>query len=98
MTDVVEIIRDLAPEIIEVYENPQPTIVEVVAAGPSGPQGIQGIQGPEGPQGPQGPSGSNDIGGYGVSILNAINGDVLGFNGAAWYNRRQETLSDGGNF
>jgi len=82
-TDVVEIIRDLAPEIVEVYQNPQPTIVEIVSVGP---------------QGPQGPSGANDIGGYGVTVSDAINGDVLGFNGAAWYNRRQETLSDGGNF
>lgn len=86
MTDVVEIIRDLEPEIIEVFENPQPTIVEVIAAGPQGPVG------------PQGPAGTNEIGGYGIAIDDVINGDVLGFNGAAWYNRRQETLSDGGNF
>lgn len=82
-TDVVEIIRDLAPEIVEVFQNPQPTVVEVVA---------------QGPQGPAGPSGNNDIGGYGFAINGIANGDVLGFNGAAWYNRRQETLSDGGNF
>ena len=81
--NVVEIIRDLAPEIVEVFENPQPTVVEVLAAGP---------------QGPSGPPGSSSIGGYGFAIDDAINGDVLGFNGAAWYNRRQETLSDGGNF
>lgn len=86
MTDVVEIFRDLAPEIVEVFENPQPTIIEVVAAGPQGPQG------------PQGPSGSADIGGYEIAVADLINGDVLGFNGANWYNRRQESLSDGGNF
>ena len=82
-SDVVEIIRDQPPEIVEVFQNPQPTLIQVVAAGP---------------QGPQGPSGSSDIGGYGVSISDAINGDVLGFNGTVWYNRRQETLTDGGNF
>ena len=49
-------------------------------------------------QGPQGPAGPNTIGGYGFSIDGEIDGDVLGFNGASWYNRRQETLSDGGNF
>lgn len=82
-TDVVEIIRDLAPEIVEVFQNPQPTVVEVVSAGP---------------QGPAGPAGNSDIGGYGFSIAGITNGDVLGFNGTVWYNRRQETLSDGGNF
>ena len=82
-SDVVEIIRDQPPELIEVFQNPQPTLIEVVAAGPAGPAG---------------PAGNNDIGGYGFSIEEITNGDVLGFNGAAWYNRRQETLSDGGNF
>jgi hypothetical protein len=54
MTDVVEIIVD----------NP-PQIIEVVAAGPQGIQGEQGIQGiqgetgSQGPQGEQGPPGSD---------------------------------------
>jgi hypothetical protein len=83
MTDVVEIIRDLAPEIVEIYTEQQPAIVNIVAVGP---------------QGPQGPSGSSNIAGYPVSASGLINGDVLGFNGAAWFNRRQESLADGGNF
>lgn len=49
-------------------------------------------------EGPQGAPGPNSIGGYGFAIDNVIDGDVLGFNGAAWYNRHQETLTDGGNF
>lgn len=83
MTDVVEIIRDLAPKIIDVYADQEPTIINVVAVGP---------------QGPPGPSGSNEIAGYPVSASDLINGDVLAFNGAAWFNRRQESLADGGNF
>jgi hypothetical protein len=82
MTDVVEIIRDLAPEIVEIYTEQQPAIVNIVAVGP---------QGPPGPASP-------DIAGYPVSASGLINGDVLGFNGAAWFNRRQESLADGGNF
>jgi hypothetical protein len=82
MTDVVEVIRDLAPQIVDVYVDQEPTIVNVVAVGP---------QGPPGPASP-------DIAGYPVSAEDLINGDVLGFNGAAWYNRRQESLADGGNF
>ena len=80
MSDVVEIIRDLPPQVVEVVNDSEPEIVEVVAAGP------------------QGPSGPNSIAGYGFAIEDEIDGDVLGFNGTAWYNRRQETLSDGGNF
>lgn len=83
MTDVVEIIRDLAPQIVEVVSDPAPQVVEVLAAGPQGPAGAPG---------------PSSIGGYGFSIEDEINGDVLGFNGSVWYNRRQETLSDGGNF
>lgn len=95
MTDVVEIIRDLTPQIVEIIQDLQPTIVEVAARGPQGPAGPAGSAGPEGPAGPAGP---NTIGGYGFSIDGELDGDVLGFNGASWYNRRQETLSDGGNF
>jgi hypothetical protein len=83
MTDVVEIIRDLAPQVVEVVSDPNPQVIEVVAAGPQGPAGTPG---------------PNSIGGYGFAIEDEVNGDVLGFNGTAWYNRRQETLSDGGNF
>lgn len=56
------------------------------------------IQGPQGPQGPQGNPGPNAIGGYPITVASATNGDVLSFNGSAWYNRLQETLADGGNF
>lgn len=98
MSDVVEIIRDLTPQIVEVIQDLQPTIVEVAARGPQGPSGPAGAAGATGPAGAPGPAGPNTIGGYGFSIDGEIDGDVLGFNGASWYNRRQETLSDGGNF
>lgn len=85
-TNIVEVTQP--PQSTDVVESPPPTIVDVVAVGPQGPPG------------PQGPAGSiSEIGGYpttGVSTPN--NGDILGFNGTTWYNRAQETLSDGGNF
>lgn len=71
---------------IVVVEETQQSIVEVMA------------QGPQGPTGPQGPSGSAAIGGHEVLLAGEQDGDVLGFNGVVWYNRRQETLADGGNF
>lgn len=71
------------PAIVVVVDQPAPQIVEVVAVGP---------------QGPPGAIGGAEIGGYPISISSANDGDVLGFNGAAWYNRAQETLTDGGNF
>jgi hypothetical protein len=89
MTDVVEIIRDLTPQIVEVIQDLEPTVIEVLA------------RGPQGPQGPAGPSGSADIGGYPVQMIGeAENNDVLSFGSdiMAWYNRKQETLTDGGNF
>lgn len=55
-------------------------------------------QGPTGPQGPQGDPGPSEIGGYPISIASAATGDVLSFNGSAWYNRSELTLTDGGNF
>lgn len=69
------------------------------------PQTILVVQDPQtlvvsapGPQGPQGEPGENVIGGYAVAVEDLANGDVLSFTGTAWSNRRQETLSDGGNF
>lgn len=48
MTDVVEIIRDLTPEIIEVIADPQPTVIEIAAPGPQGPKGDKGDKGDSG--------------------------------------------------
>jgi hypothetical protein len=77
-------------------------VVEIIVDNP--PQIIEVVKDPE-PQiveviaaGPQGAVGPNSIGGYGFSIDDEIDGDVLGFDGSVWYNRRQESLSDGGNF
>lgn len=84
-TNVVEVIQP--PAVADAVSAPPPQIVEVVAIGPQGPQG------------PQGPAGLDTIAGYPTTgVSSPIDGDVLGFNGSAWYNRKQETLSDGGNF
>lgn len=48
-----------------------------------------------GPPGPPGPSG---IGGVEVVLENPRPGDVLSYNGAAFVNRDQRDLVDGGNF
>jgi hypothetical protein len=56
------------------------------------------IAGPQGPAGPTGPAGPNAIGGYPISISSATSGDMLSFDGSVWYNRAQESVSDGGNF
>lgn len=79
------VVENQTDQVVVVVETQQ-TVVEVSAQGPQGPQGLPG------------PSGSSLIGGYGVGLSGEIAGDVLGFNGSSWYNRRQETLSDGGNF
>lgn len=85
-----------------VVEQPTPILVEVVSAGPqgsvgpAGPQGPQGIQGVVGPQGPAG-SGTT-IGGYDVTMVNGQVDDLLSFTGAAWTNRPQTQVTDGGNF
>lgn len=71
------------PAIVVVVDQPAPQIVEVVAVGP---------------QGPPGSGSSNSLGDYPLTLSGATDGDVLGFNGTAWYNRPQETLADGGNF
>mgnify|MGYP006921297475 CR=1 FL=1 len=78
-------------DVVEIIRDLEPEIIEVFE-NPQ-PTIVEVIA-----AGPQGPAGPNEIGGYGIAIDDVINGDVLGFNGAAWYNRRQETLSDGGNF
>lgn len=79
------------------------TVVQVMytQAGPQGPAGAAGPAGPAGPQGPegpQGPAGETTLGGYPAVIVSASAGDVLGFNGAAWYNRPDTDVTDGGNF
>lgn len=92
MTDIV-VITESSTNVVEVSQ--PPSISETIDAAP--PQIVEVVA--SGPQGPPGPSGNSDIGGYPTSgISSPINGDVLGFNGSAWYNRAQETLSDGGNF
>lgn len=48
--------------------------------------------------GPQGPPGLATIGGYGFNISGLTSGDILGFNGSAWYNRDDNSITDGGNF
>lgn len=84
-TDVAEITQE--PAIVVVVDQPAPQIVEVVAMGPQGPQGVPGTGGSD-----------TSLGGFPLSVAGASDGDVLGFNGTAWYNRPQETLADGGNF
>lgn len=72
-----------------------------VDAGPPGPQGEQGAQGPQGPQGiqgPQGPQGPNTFGGYGFTNNGMGVGDLMSFNGTAWTNLPQPSVTDGGNF
>lgn len=78
------VVTEKPTQVVEVA-NPQIQIVEVVARGP---------------QGPQGPTGDTTVGGYPVVMSNANNGDVLSFSTSimSWYNRNQETLTDGGNF
>lgn len=51
-----------------------------------------------GPQGPPGTPGASTVGGYGVSLSSPVDGDLLGFDGTAWTNRAQATVTDGGNF
>lgn len=51
-----------------------------------------------GPQGPQGPPGISTIGGYGFNFSGLTAGDILSFSGSAWYNRDDESVTDGGNF
>jgi hypothetical protein len=92
MSDIVEIIRDVPPEIIEVLSPPEPKIIEVE---------LRGIQGVKGEKGDKGDQADLEIGGYPVSLVDeAENNDVISFssNLMLWYNRRQELLTDGGNF
>lgn len=86
---------------MSVVVTPVPGGAYVVSVGSQGPQGPAGPQGEQGPQGPQGPAGSFDIIGYPVVQVGDLqNGDVLSFatDIMAWYNRNQDTLTDGGNF
>lgn len=57
-----------------------------------------GLRGPQGIQGPVGPACPNEIGGIPVFVSSPQNGDVISFNGAAFINRAQVELTDGGNF
>lgn len=59
------------------------------------PRGAQGEKGETGDQGAPGP---NAIGGYGFSISNISQGDVLSFGTNTWTNTPQTQLTDGGNF
>lgn len=51
-----------------------------------------------GPQGPKGDPGLSTIGGYGFNFSGLTPGDLLSFSGSAWYNRDDESVTDGGNF
>lgn len=80
------VVQQTNQQIVEVIQPPTPQIIEVVQ---------QGVQGPPGPPGP------NTIGGYPIIMDgSANNGDVLSFSTSimAWYNRAEQTLTDGGNF
>lgn len=82
--------------------------------GPPGDQGIPGEQGdqgvpgergepgPPGEQGVPGPAGSGidaeSIQGYPVVLSNGQEDDLLSFTGAAWANKPQTQVTDGGNF
>lgn len=46
----------------------------------------------------RGPQGPNQIAGVPFAINGLAEGDVLSYGSAAWRNRRQENLTDGGNF
>lgn len=92
MTDIVEIIRDVPPEVVEVVSSPEPTVIEVE---------LRGIQGVKGDKGDKGDPADLTIGGYPVSAVDTVeNNDVISFssNLMLWYNKRQELLTDGGNF
>lgn len=84
------------------------TTLEQGIAGPRGANGIDGIQGVNGIDGVQGAKGIDGIQGPNgqatiigtrdIQIVNLQAGDVLSFDSTNWINRKQELLSDGGNF
>lgn len=85
MNNILGIIDPLT---VVVVQQSSPEIVEVVSVGP------QGIQGPPG-------SNSNDasfILGVPISVTDAQSNDLLSFTGAAWTNKPQAQVTDGGNF
>lgn len=92
MTDIVEIIRDVPPEVVEVVNPPEPTVIEVE---------LRGIQGVKGDKGDKGDPAELELGGYPISVVDTVqDNDVISFssNLMLWYNKRQELLTDGGNF
>lgn len=76
------VIVKAVPPTLKVVTNAPPNIVKVSSPGP---------QGPAGP-----PLGG--IAGYSFNISDLTAGDLLGFNGSTWYNRDDESVTDGGNF
>lgn len=93
MSGDVTIVKAVPPTLKVITESP-PKVVKV-ATGASAPKIVK-VSSP-GPQGPAGPP-LGGIAGYSFNISGLTNGDILGFNGSAWYNRDQESITDGGNF
>jgi len=83
------VIEGSSEPVLVLVENPDPVVSTEIA-----------VQGPPGPPGPKGDSGTQEItvNGFEIQIDAAAEGDVLSFSGSHWGNRRQETLTDGGNF
>lgn len=48
--------------------------------------------------GPQGPSGESTIAGSPILITDLQSNDLISYNGLNWINRRQEIVTEGGNF
>lgn len=71
---------------------------EIIVSGGGGIRGPKGDQGDQGIQGVQGIEGPNAIGGAPIVIDGLATDDILKYDGAAWSNRPQTVLTDGGNF
>jgi hypothetical protein len=79
------------PPAIVIVEPPGPLLVVVE---PPGPVLVAEVAA----QGPPGPPGPAEIGGFGIHLHDTSDGDLLSLQGSHWTNRRQDTLTDGGNF
>ena len=66
--------------------------------GPTGATGPQGAAGPTGAAGATGAAGPTGIGGYGITITNPINNDVLMYQNSIWVNIPQTSIADGGSY
>lgn len=91
MSGDVTIVKAVPPTLKVITESP-PKVIKV-ATGAAAPKIVK-VSSP----GPQGSPGPNTIAGYAINVSGLTAGDLLGFNGSAWYNREDKTITDGGNF